>query len=68
MYLMKTVTEKSEMTKAPPFGPGVSPELAAQADRMEVWATKLSDPGPDHCRFLLKSADGEILKDVRIDG
>lgn len=56
MYKMSTVTdaEMYQIATAPrPLGPAIDPATVAQADRLEVWATEMRDPGPDYTEFRL---------------
>jgi hypothetical protein len=52
-HIVNETTKKSEMTLAPPFGPGVSQEIADRAVRMELWGASFDDPGPDFCELVL---------------
>lgn len=38
---------KREVGQAPPLGPGFPADLAARADRLEVWVSAIGDPGDD---------------------
>jgi len=68
MYLIKTTTEKSDMTQPKPFGFGFAVADADLADKMEVWGTSINDPGPDYTEGRLLAANGAVLKTSRIDG
>jgi hypothetical protein len=45
----------------------VPPEIVAQADQLEVWATSFKDAGPDYCEFRFMKKN-EIIFKVRVDG
>ena len=47
--------------EAAPFGPGFPKETADQAERLEIWASEFSEPGPDYCEFRLFGAQGQSL-------
>lgn len=59
---------KTEMTSPAPFGPGFSEAKAEQAERMEVWGSSFSDPGPDYCEFRLFDSEGRQIGSRVVDG
>lgn len=56
------------MTARAPFGPGFSAAKADAAERMEVWGSSFSDPGPDYCEFRLFDSEGRQIDRRRVDG
>ena len=71
MYLVTACNNGPEIvklaTKSPPAGPAMDPQLAAQATRLEVWATEFADVGPDYCEFKL-FRDGALIGTGRVNG
>ena len=64
-------TSKGDVTRSamrsPPFGPDFELAIAEKADRLEVWGSSFSDPGPDFCEFRLFKGD-EQIGTKRVDG
>jgi hypothetical protein len=70
-YTIDTVTGQRlpiEAIAPPPFGPGFQPEVVATATSMEILGSSATDPGPDWCRFVLKDADGAVIRTITIPG
>lgn len=66
MYLGRTFTGQAMRqyaAEAEPFGAGFDPQQVAEADRLEIWHSAFSDPGPDFNEFRLFR--GETLMGVR---
>lgn len=66
MYPIDAVTQKENViqhaTERAPFGPGFSSEVAAKADRLEIWGSSFEDAGPDFTEFRLMAGDVVIEK------
>jgi len=58
---------RREALAEPPLGPGFSDSLVAQADRLEVWASEVKEPGEDWCEFRLFRG-GTLLAQQRVPG
>ena len=54
-------------TATPPFGPGFSTDIVAQADTLEMWGSSFTDPGDDFVEYrLLKK--GQVVQTKRFAG
>lgn len=42
--------------------------VVAKSARMEVWATRFTDPGSDYCELRFFDSNNECLAKHRIDG
>ena len=51
-----------------PFGMGLSKDMAEKVEKLEVWGTSLTDPGPDYTDMIAFDADGNKLAHVRQEG
>ena len=59
--LEKTVGNVIESaTKKPPLGPGFEADLAAKADRLEVWGSLFAETGEDCCEYRLYKGEKRI--------
>ena len=54
-------------TAAPPFGPGFSTDIVAQADTLEMWGSSLTDPGDDFVEYRLLK-EGQVVQAKRFAG
>lgn len=71
MHLISTETgaaAKKEACTMPPFGPGFGEDVRAAVEKLEVWGTKASNPGPDYCEFRAFDAQGKQIGTKRVDG
>lgn len=50
-----------------PSGAGCSPEQIEGCDRLEVWGTSFTDPGPDYTEFRFFK-DGVPVRTERVEG
>ena len=55
-------------TRDPPFGPGYPAGIVDAAERIEVWATNITDPGNDFCEFRLFNRAGKQIANKRVSG
>jgi hypothetical protein len=61
MYLYQTITENVKAAALGNIGgPLFSEEQAARADKMEIWASEFTEPGPDYCLFRLFEKEVQI--------
>jgi hypothetical protein len=69
MYLYDTLPkDKLRETTKCPFGPRFDDELVNRAEKMEIWATSIKDPGDDYCLFRLIDPRGKTIAEKRING
>jgi|TARA_B100001971_G_C17644081_1_gene264805 hypothetical protein len=51
-----------------PFGMGLAKDIADKVEKLEVWGTSFSDPGPDYTEMVAYDAEGTKLATVRHAG
>jgi hypothetical protein len=66
MHLISKTTDREDMLKKPPFGPGFRRDQVECADSMEVWGTGIKDVGEFTEFRLIKSGCSIYTK--RVDG
>lgn len=59
---------ETEAKSSPPFGPGFTDEQIKQAERMEIWASRVNDPCADFTEFRLLDNGGGVVAKKRIGG
>jgi hypothetical protein len=59
---------KAVAKKCAPFGPGFSEDVAEKTERLEVWGSSFSDPGPDFCVFKAFDSAGTAVAEIRCAG
>ncbi len=50
------------------FGMGLSKDIVDKVEKVEVWGTSFSDPGPDYTEMIAYDAEGNKLALVRQEG
>ena len=71
MHLVETQSgdaARRSAASAPPFGPGFPAEVVQKTERLEVWGTSFSDPGPDFCEFRAFDKEGVEIECKRLAG
>lgn len=51
-----------------PGGPGLTPAESEKVERIEVWGSSFTDPGPDYCEFRMMDVAGKVLSTHRMEG
>lgn len=68
MYIAsKDITDKTQMTMPPPFGPGLSKQQVEKAYSMDVAVSSFREDGDDYTLFIVKNELGETIKSVKVD-
>lgn len=62
------VPARDHAMEAKPLGPGLSADEAAKVHTLEIWASSISDPGPDRCEFRCFDNLGKLIHKVSVDG
>ena len=50
------------------LGMGLAKDIADKVEKLEVWGTSFSDPGPDYTEMVAYDAEGTKLATVRREG
>lgn len=68
-YARYTGQRAQEVAQAPiPMGMGLSPEKARRVETLVVWATDVSEPGPDYTELVAYDETGEEVGRKRLEG
>lgn len=70
-YLYGTYTDRGQIEfhgmHLPPMGGGFTLEQCQEADKLEVTASRFSDPGTDYSIFRLYKGD-QVIAESKIEG
>lgn len=59
---------REQAEEQPPLGPGMPQDILPHIEKLEVWASKFEEPGPDYCEFRAFNAKGERIFTKKVDG
>jgi len=67
-FSSKDVTDKTQMTRQPPLGPGFTQAQADEAHTMDIAHSSFKDDGEDYTLFILKDSKGQKITSAKMDG
>jgi hypothetical protein len=71
MYKITELTgdeARSHATNSPPSGMAVPHKMSQLIERVEIWGTSFTDPGPDHTDHRAFDKEGNLITNYIISG